>query len=140
MIRVLIVDDHQLMRQGMIALLAKAKDIEIVGEGRDGQEAIALTNSLHPDVVLMDIEMPHLDGLRATHQLTAMQSKAKIAIVSMRSDENVAKQARQSGAKGYLVKNSSREQLIEAIRSINNGNSVCSPEVTQFFSSEEPGS
>ncbi len=132
MIRVLIVDDHQLVRQGLMALLIKARDIEIVGEARDGQEAIELAQQKHPDVILMDIEMPRLNGIRATAQLTALGHPARVLILSMRDDEKDVRDAIQSGALGYLVKNSSREELIEAIRCVNQGNPIFSPSVASF--------
>jgi two-component system, NarL family, response regulator NreC len=132
-IRVLIVDDHQLVRQGILALLIKAKDIAIVGEARDGQEAIDLAQRLQPDVVLMDIEMPRMDGLRATEQLRAQGFAGKVLVLSMRSDEAPVRQALQTGAAGYLIKNSSREDLIAAIRAVHQGSRVSSPEVASFF-------
>ncbi len=138
MIRVLIVDDHQLVRQGLSALLMKAADIEIVGEARDGLEALDVAQQLGPDVILMDIEMPRLSGLRATEQLTAQRNPARVLILSMRDDEKDVRAAVESGAIGYLVKNSSREELIDAIRCVNGGNRVFSPAVSAFVD-EKPG-
>jgi DNA-binding NarL/FixJ family response regulator len=134
MIRVLIVDDHQLVRQGIVALLIKAKDIKIVGEARDGIEAIELTERLFPDIILMDLEMPRLDGLRATARLKSMGMSARIIILSMKMDERDVRLAAQNGAHGYLVKNISREELIAAIRSVHEGHSVSSPAVAPYFS------
>jgi DNA-binding NarL/FixJ family response regulator len=134
MIRVLIADDHQLMRQGIRALLEKAKDIEVVGEARDGQEAIDLSERLDPDVVLMDIAMPGLDGLRATERLTTRKTRAKILILSMYSDETLVRQALRNGAKGYLVKNGNRDQLIAAIRALSQGGEFFSPAVSHLVS------
>jgi DNA-binding NarL/FixJ family response regulator len=133
MIRVLIADDHQLVRQGVTALLMTAKDIQIIGEARDGQEAIDLTERLQPDVVLMDIEMPYMDGLRATQQITAKGLSARVLILSMRMDEKDVQEAARRGAQGYLIKNSSREELIGAIRSVYEGKPACSPVVASFF-------
>lgn len=132
MIRVLIADDHQLVRQGLVALLMKAHDIQIVGEARDGQEAIEMAERLRPNVILMDIEMPRLNGLRATAQLTAQQHPARVLILSMRDDEKDVHAALESGARGYLVKNSSREELIQAIRCVDQGNPVYSPSIAHF--------
>ncbi len=139
MIRVLIVDDHQLMRQGVVALLLKAKDLRIVGEARDGQEAVELAERLQPDVILMDIEMPRLNGLRATEQLTRSGSSASIIILSMRSDADDVREAIRSGAQGYLIKNSSREDLIAAIRAAAQGRRVFSPEVSGYLNSDAEG-
>ncbi|MBI4790607.1 MAG: response regulator transcription factor [Chloroflexi bacterium] len=133
MIRVLIVDDHMLMRQGVCALLMKAPEIKVVGEARDGKEAIERAAHLQPDVILMDIEMPRLDGLQATCQLTQDGSAARIIILSMRTDEKSVRRAADCGAHGYLIKNSGRADLIDAIRSVNGGQRVASPEVESYF-------
>lgn len=133
MIRVLIVDDHQLVRQGVIALLNKAQDISIAGEARDGKEALESAGHLRPDVVLMDIEMPRMDGLRATRELLARQPDSKVLILSMRSDESVVRDAAKAGARGYLFKNSNREELISAIRIVNEGGRYCSPDFDCYF-------
>ncbi len=132
MINVLIVDDHQLMRQGLIVLLTKAHDIHIVGEARDGQEALELAEQLKPDVILMDIEMPRLNGVRATAQLKERRDPARVLILSMRDDETDVRNAMDSGALGYLVKNSSREELISAIRCVSQGTAVFSPSVAHY--------
>jgi CheY-like chemotaxis protein len=133
MIRVLVVDDHKLVRQGLCVLLMKAQDIKTVGEARDGQEAIDLAQHLQPDVILMDIEMPRMDGLRATCQLTASGSACKVLILSMRLDEEAARQAAACGARGYLVKDTGRQELIAAIRAVFEGKRVASPGVGAFF-------
>lgn len=132
-IRVLIADDHQLVRQGIQALLMVAKDIEIVGQARDGVETIKLTQELQPDVILMDIEMPIMDGLKATRQLVAAGSESRVLILSMHEDEEAVRQSVQAGAWGYELKNSSRDELIAAIRSIRQGLRVASPAVAAFF-------
>lgn len=134
MIRVLIVDDHQLFREGLGQLLSQATDIRIVGEARDGQEAIELTQRLNPDVILMDIEMPRVNGLRATEQLTTSKHPARILILSMKEAEPDVHAAAQSGAQGYLIKQCDREELIQAIRSVNEGGLACSPEIASYFS------
>lgn len=133
MIRVLIVDDHKLFRQGLSALLYSAADIQIVGEARDGLEAIALAHRLQPDVILMDIEMPEMDGIEATRQLVAEHTPSKILVLSMRTNAEHVQQAAASGAHGYVVKNSERRQLASAIRSVHAGHVACSPEIAQFF-------
>ncbi|MCL5950336.1 MAG: response regulator transcription factor [Chloroflexi bacterium] len=138
MIRVLIADDHQLMRQGLRALLEKANDIEVVGEARDGQEAIEQVERVSPDVILMDIAMPILDGLRATERINAHQNNARVLILSMYSDETLVRQALKNGAKGYLIKNGSREQLISAIRQVHGGGSFYSPGVSGLINGDSP--
>ncbi len=133
MIRVLIVDDHKLFRQGLSVLLMGAKDIQIIGEARDGQEAIELTERLRPDVILMDLEMPRVDGLTATRQLRATNTPSKILVLSMRTNDRDVREAARSGARGYLVKNCSREELTEGIRSVFRGERVASPDIAPFF-------
>ncbi|MBI4788768.1 MAG: response regulator [Chloroflexi bacterium] len=138
-IRVLVVDDHQLFRQGLRVLLMKAKDIQIVGEARDGQTALELGQSLQPDVILMDIEMPGLDGIEATQALKGMRNPARILMLTMKTGESDVRKAAQSGAEGYVVKNSSRDELIAAIRSVHQGIPVVSPGVAPFFSHTDAG-
>lgn len=134
MIRVLIVDDHKLFREGLQLLLMPAKDIEVVGEARDGQDGIELAQRLQPDVILMDLEMPRVDGLKATRQLLATNTPSKILVLSMRTNEKDIRDAAQSGARGYLVKNCGRAELTEAIRSVYRGERVASADVADLFS------
>ncbi len=118
MIRVLVADDHRLVRQGIRLLLEKAEDIQVVGEARDGREAVESTTRLTPDVILMDADMPNMDGLRATEIIHSLNLGTRVIILSMFSDENMLRKAEQSGAKAYLVKKSDRDELIAAIRSV----------------------
>lgn len=133
-IRVLIADDHRLVRQGIQALLMVAKDIEVVGEACDGVETIEMARALRPEVILMDITMPRLDGLAATRQLVAAGCRSRILMLSMRADEESVRQSAEAGAWGYQVKNASREELIAAIRSVHQGVRAVSPSVAEFFS------
>jgi DNA-binding NarL/FixJ family response regulator len=134
MIRVLVADDHQLFRQGLNALLRGVQDIHIIGEARDGQEATELAQQLQPDVILMDLEMPRMNGYAATEQLTTLGHPARILVLSMRTDEKAVRAAAQSGAIGYLVKNCSRDELVSGIRAAYAGNPASSPEIASFFS------
>jgi DNA-binding NarL/FixJ family response regulator len=122
MISVLVVDDHRLVRQGLRALLANAPDLQVVGEARDGREAIAMTTSYIPNIILMDVEMPNLGGLQATKAIQALDLPSKIIILSMYSDEALVRQARRNGARAYLLKSADRDELISTIRSVNDGN------------------
>lgn len=141
MIRVLVADDHLLFRQGVNALLTGVKDIRIVAEARDGLEAVELAQQLRPDVILMDLEMPRLDGLDATAELTALGDPARILVLSMRTDEKDVRGAAERGAQGYLVKTCSRDELISAIRSVHAGGRVASPTIAPYFPSVgAPGS
>ncbi len=131
MIHVLIVDDHQLVRQGLRALLRRADDIEIVGEAKDGQEAIDLIHQLHPDVVTMDINMPVLDGLRATKQIMSDGTRSRILMVAMSWDKMVLQRALENGARGFICKADGYLDLIDAIHAIFNGQTYLSPLVRQ---------
>jgi DNA-binding NarL/FixJ family response regulator len=124
------------MREGIRLLLAKATDIEILGEARDGKEAVELASSLNPQVILMDIEMPGVDGLQATRQLKAAGHPAQILILSMHTEERIVRAAAESGAHGFLIKNIDRDELIGAIRSVHQGMQIASPSVACFFSSD----
>ncbi len=132
-IKVLVVDDHQLMRQGVLALLRRADNIKVVGEARDGMEALNAAKKLKPDVILMDIEMPRLNGLRAAERLASEGLDAKILVLSMKSDEQTIRDAFQAGALGYLLKDSSREELIQAIHDVYHGKQVSSPSISDYF-------
>ncbi len=118
MIRVLVADDHRLVRQGIRLLLEKAEDIQVVGEAVDGRDAVEAASRLAPDVVLMDADMPNMDGLRATEIIRSLNVGTRIVILSMFSDENLMRRAEQSGAKAYLMKKSDRDELIATIRSV----------------------
>ncbi len=117
-IRVLIVDDHKLVREGFQLLLGRAKDIEVVAEARDGQEAVEIAERLAPDVVLMDITMPRMNGIQATKLIRERCSKTQVIVVSMVSDEILLSQAQASGAKGYISKNDCFDRLVSEIRSV----------------------
>ncbi len=117
-IRVLIAEDEALARRGVRALLASAKDIEIVGEARDGIEAVSLAESLSPDVVLMDLSMPGLDGFRALEKIRQLHRGTKTIIFSMHVDEDLIARAMHYGVHGYLVKGCSRLELLSALRAV----------------------
>ncbi len=121
MIRVLIVDDHRLVRQGMTALLSGATDIEIAGEARDGYSAVQMTTELFPDIVLMDADMPRLNGFQATRIIRSSGLRTRVIIVTGFSDEEMQVKAKESGADAYLLKEGTREQLLDTIRSVYSG-------------------
>jgi DNA-binding NarL/FixJ family response regulator len=130
MIRVLIAEDHHLVRQGIRALLEKAEDIEVVGEARDGQEAVELVERLSPDVVVMDLAMPRMNGNQATERIHAQHIPTQVVILSMYSDETLVRQALRSGAKGYLLKHSVTEELLLAVRAACRGETFLSSAVS----------
>jgi two-component system, NarL family, response regulator LiaR len=116
MINVLVVDDHRLFRQGLHALMGRAHDIHIIGEARDGQEAVDLAEELRPDVILMDLEMPHMGGIQAIRAIRARQPEARILVLtSFSEDENVFP-AIEAGALGYMLKDTNSATLLQAIR------------------------
>ncbi len=129
MIRVVLADDHHLVRQGLRALLEKAGDIEVVGEAADGQEALALVARLLPDVLVLDIAMPHLNGVEAVGRLRGLEVKTKALILSMYADETLVRQALRNGAKGYLLKRAVSDELLLAVRAVSRGDTFLSPEV-----------
>lgn len=114
-IRVVIADDHQLVRQGIRALLERTKDIEVVGEAANGLEAIAKVEELEPDLVIMDISMPQMDGIQATEYISKMNVPTQVMVLSMYSKPSIVQQVLRKGATGYLLKNSISEELTLAI-------------------------
>lgn len=132
-IRVLLADDHHLVRTGFRVILEIEDDIEVVGEAADGQRAVSMTRALRPDVVLMDVEMPEVDGLEATRRIRAEQDQAGPAVLILttfdRDDYLFA--ALRAGASGFLLKNGTPEALIEAIRVVARGDGLLAPEITR---------
>jgi NarL family two-component system response regulator LiaR len=130
-ISVLIVDDHEIVRKGIRALLATKRDIQAIGEAKDGAEAVAQAKSLHPDVILMDLMMPKMNGVQATREITAMQPEARILVLtSFAADEQVFP-AIKAGALGYLLKDSSPQELLQAIRQVYRGEPSLDPAVAR---------
>ncbi len=130
MIRVLIAEDHHLVRQGIRALLEKADDIEIVGEAKDGQEAVEMAERLTPDVIVMDLAMPRMNGNLATERIRSLRLQTQVVILSMYSDETLVRQALRAGAKGYLLKHSVTEELLLAVRAACRGETYLSSTVS----------
>jgi DNA-binding NarL/FixJ family response regulator len=126
MITVVIADDHHLVREGLRALLERAEDIKVIGEAQDGQEAVELVEQLHPDVLVLDISMPRLNGIQAAERL---RGATRIVFLSMHSDETLVQQALHNGARGYLLKRSVTAELLLAIRAAQRGELYLSPEV-----------
>jgi DNA-binding NarL/FixJ family response regulator len=137
MIRVLITDDHQLWRMGMRVLLQREQDIDVVGEARDGQEAVELADLLVPDIVLMDIRMPRMDGLRATEEIRARQPASRVVVCAASWDEPLVRQAVQSGAYGYLPKDIQPERMVSAVRAVYNKGTWFDPRVAQWAAGDK---
>lgn len=122
MIKILIADDHQLVRVGIRRLLEDEKDFKVVGEAGDGKEAIEQVKKLNPDVVLMDVAMPGMDGMEATKRLVKKRKEpAKVVILTMHADEHYAARLLRMGASGYVVKDAAPAELAEAIRTVHEG-------------------
>lgn len=126
-IRVLVVDDHTLLRDGLIALLQLASDMEVVGEASDGKEALAKVRDLKPDVVLMDLEMPVMDGLEASRKICARYPEVSVLVLSQYQDADHVLDAIEAGVKGFVNKNAASAELAAAIRSVYAGDSYLSP-------------
>lgn len=126
-IRVLIADDHAIVRKGIRALLATELDIKVVGEARDGREAVAQIQRLRPDVILMDLVMPVADGVEATRIITACHPEVRILVLTSFSSDDKVFSAIQAGALGYLLKDSEPEELVRAIRQVYRGKSSLHP-------------
>lgn len=129
--RVLLAEDHTIVRKGLRSLLDKETGIEVVGEAEDGREAIVKAEELHPDVVVMDIAMPGLNGLEATRQIKKRFSDMKIIILTMHANEEYILQSLKAGASGYLVKKAAPAELISAINAVHKGNSFLSPSISR---------
>lgn len=132
MIRLLIVDDHAVVRSGLKLLLGEKQNIEVVGEAADGDEAIRMAGELNPDVVLMDLSMPHgKDGMTATEELKKLMPDIYILVLTMHDDEQYLFRAIQAGASGYILKNAPHEELLTAIRYVAAGNAYLTPLATK---------
>jgi DNA-binding NarL/FixJ family response regulator len=131
-VRVLIVDDDDLMRAGLRAVLSSDEAIQVVAEAADGHEAIERTRLARPDVVLMDVRMPHLDGIAATREIVAALPGARILILTTFEDDDYVFGALTAGASGFLLKRTQPEQLIAGIRTIALGEALLSPSVTRL--------
>lgn len=130
-IRVLIADDHAIIRKGIRALLATEPDIEVVGEAKDGWEAVREAERLHPDVTLMDLVMPRMDGIEAIQRITARQPDARILVLTSFAADDKVFPAIKAGALGYLLKDSSPEELVSAIHQVYRGESSLHPTIAR---------
>jgi len=130
-IRVLIVDDQPIVRKGIRALLAEVEGIQVVGEAADGQEAVTQTAALQPDVILMDLVMPHVDGIEAIRQITERQEEARILVLTSFAGDDKVFPAIKAGALGYLLKDSEPSDLLRAIRQVHRGEPALEPRIAR---------
>jgi DNA-binding NarL/FixJ family response regulator len=131
MTTVLVADDQALVRDGLRLILDVEDGVEVVGEAKDGREAVALVGELAPDVVLMDVRMPVLDGLAATREVVASGSSTRVLMLTTYDEDTYLYEAIHAGASGFLLKDSRREQLVGAIRTVAAGDAVLHPELTR---------
>ena len=131
-IRILIADDHTLLRNGICALLENEPDMTIVAEANDGHEAVRLAGQLKPNVVLMDIAMPLLNGLEATRQIKSEHPEINVLVLTMYDNEEYFREMLEVGASGYIIKRAAASELVSAIRAVNNGEAVLSPTITRL--------
>jgi len=128
-VRILIADDHLIIRQGIRLILETGEDFELVGEAADGAEALRLCRELHPDVVLMDLRMPGMDGITAIERLRVEMPEIGVVILTTFNEDNLMRRGLRAGAKGYLLKDTSRERLFHAIQAAARGETLLAPEM-----------
>lgn len=140
--RILIVDDHLLFRDGLRALIGSAPDCELVGEATTGWEAVSLAVELQPDVILMDVKMPDMDGIQATRQIVRTSPHIGILVLTMLDDDNSVFTAMRAGARGYLLKGASHDEMLRAIRAVAGGQAIFSSAIAtrmmDFFNAMQP--
>ena len=137
-LKILIADDHAVVRTGLMTLLGVEKDIVIVGQARNGEEAVALAQSEHPDVVVMDLVMPKMDGVEATRKIRAHLPDCKVAILTSFGTSDDIAHALEAGATGALMKSAEDTELVDALRRIAAGERVIAPEIRQMLEDEPP--
>jgi two-component system, NarL family, response regulator NreC len=131
--RILIADDHPLIRSGLRTLLEREREFQVVGEAANGYEAIELATALKPDLAMLDVSMPRLNGIDAAQHISERLPRTKILLVSMHSDEAYVLRALKSGARGYLLKASPESDVLSAVRAVAAGHAYFSPEVTKLL-------
>src|ERR687893_700116 len=141
-LRILVAEDHPLFRKGMISLLSSVPDFEVIGEAAIGEEAVARAAELQPDVVLMDLQMPIVNGIEATRRIMQESPTVRILVVTLFEDEDSVFTALRAGARGYVLKDADEEEMVLSIRAVGKGEAIFSPaiatRVLAFFASPEP--
>lgn len=141
-IRVLIVDDHALFRDGLRAMIEASAEITLVGEAGSGREAVIMSEKLQPDVILMDIQMPELNGIDATREIMKMSPHIKVLVITMLEDDHTVFAAMRAGARGYILKGAKHTDLIRAIKVVTDGEAIFSPGIAvkliDYFNQVQP--
>jgi DNA-binding NarL/FixJ family response regulator len=142
-LRILIAEDHPLFRKGMISLLSSVPDFEVVGEATTGEEAVARAAQLQPDVVLMDLQMPEVNGIEATRTILQESPSVRVLVVTLFEDDESVFMALRAGARGYVLKDADEEEMVHAIRAVGKGEAIFSPNVAtrmlSYFAASPPG-
>ena len=142
-LQILIAEDHPLFRKGMVSLLSSVPDFEVVGEATTGEEAVVRAEQLQPDVVLMDLQMPEVNGIEATRRILQQSPSVRVLVVTLFEDEDSVFMALRAGARGYVLKDSDEEEMVHAIRAVGKGEAIFSPNVATrvlaYFAASPPG-
>jgi two-component system, NarL family, response regulator NreC len=133
MIRIVLADDHAVIRRGLRLLLESQQDFSVVGEAGDGRDAVRLCETLSPDVAMLDVTMPGLNGIEAARQVAALGCGVAVVILSMHSDEAFVLRALEAGARGYVLEESHESELLQAVRAVNQGKAFFSPAVSRIL-------
>ncbi|MBL4755650.1 MAG: response regulator transcription factor [Flavobacteriales bacterium] len=129
-IKIVIVDDHDLVREGLVGMLGSVDGVEVVGEAENGRMAVEQANKLHPDIIIMDVNMPEMNGIEATREVVAKNPKVKVLVLTMHSDKEYVKQMLRAGATGYLLKNTKKDGFERAIKAVYHGENYFSNSVS----------
>jgi two-component system response regulator NreC len=132
-IRIVLADDHTIIRSGLRLLLEQQSDFKVVAEAEDGRQAVQLVSKHRPDVVILDIGMPQLNGIEATRQIVALDTHPNVVILSMHADESYVLRALKAGARAYILKNAAEADLIRAVRAVSEGKSFFSPVISKML-------
>ena len=141
-LRILVAEDHPLFRKGMISLLSSVAEFEVVGEATTGEEAVACAAELQPDVVLMDLQMPNVNGIEATRRIVSESPSIRILVVTLLEDDESVFMALRAGARGYVLKDADEEEMVLSIRAVGKGEAIFSPaiatRVLAYFAAPDP--
>jgi DNA-binding NarL/FixJ family response regulator len=132
-LKLLLADDHEIVRQGLRSLLAPVRDCEIVGEASDGRQAVAMTKELNPDIVILDIGMPTLNGLEATRQILKLRPQTKVLVLTMHEADSVIREVLDAGARGYILKTDAGRDLVTAVESLRRNKTFFTSRVSQMI-------